>query len=70
MNLRKISRPIMLLSATAALLLAPAKGEHAPMGSGEACAGGTCCVAPGSICIYGSHEIIDYYYLESGTTCS
>ena len=64
----KAVKPLMLLSATAALLLAPAaRAEQTPIGSGEACANGTCCTKGGSICEHAGHEHYDYYFLSSGS---
>jgi hypothetical protein len=64
----KAVKPLMLVSATAALLLAPtARAGGSPMGSGEACADGSCCTQAGAICNHAGHEHNGYYFQSSGS---
>ena len=73
MNASKLAKPLALMSAAAALLLAPsssAKGG-AEVGTATVCATGTCCPSVGSKCYPNDqtyHE--DYYYKKEGSCSS
>jgi hypothetical protein len=72
MDTSKLAKPLALLSAAAALLLAPtsAKGGQA-VGTATICATGTCCPSVGSKCYPNDqtyHE--DYYYKKEGSCAS
>jgi hypothetical protein len=68
MNPQRLGKPLALLSAAAALLLAPTSGTPAKtLGTAQTCAAGTCCREAKSYCSpAGTGSLADHYYLSEG----